>query len=128
MILSSFRRHVASSPERCSSRWWTRQTGTVRARWRPYCRASCRDARKSLLRESRRALHARIAAVLDNQFAEIAESQPELLARHATEAGLIEKAELQREHQLFDPLVFRPGMAVTRCPTVDVALAPEQQT
>jgi predicted ATPase len=46
----------------------------------------------TLLREPRRALHARIADVLEGQFAEIAESQPELLARHCTEAGLIEKA------------------------------------
>ena len=45
-----------------------------------------------LLREPRRALHARIAETLERQFAEIAESQPELLARHYTEAGLIEKA------------------------------------
>ena len=48
----------------------------------------------TLLREPRRALHARIAETLENQFAEIAESQPELLARHCTEAGLIEKAGL----------------------------------
>src|SRR6202030_2272186 len=46
----------------------------------------------TLLREPRRALHARIAETLEGQFAEIAESQPELLARHSTEAGLIEKA------------------------------------
>src|SRR6516165_9523099 len=46
----------------------------------------------SLLREPRRALHARIADVLENQFPEIAESRPELLARHCTEVGLIEKA------------------------------------
>jgi class 3 adenylate cyclase len=46
----------------------------------------------SLLREPRRALHARIAKMLEGQFADIAESQPELLARHCTEAGLIEKA------------------------------------
>jgi predicted ATPase len=45
----------------------------------------------TLLREPRRALHARIAQTLESQFAEIAESQPELLARHCTEAGLIEK-------------------------------------
>jgi predicted ATPase len=45
-----------------------------------------------LLRESRRALHARIAETIEGQFAEIAESQPELLARHYTEAGLIAKA------------------------------------
>ena len=41
----------------------------------------------TLLREPRRALHARIAETLESQFAEIAESQPELLARHYTEAG-----------------------------------------
>jgi tetratricopeptide (TPR) repeat protein len=46
----------------------------------------------TLLRESRRALHARIAEVLQRQFAEIAERQPELLARHYTEAALTEKA------------------------------------
>jgi predicted ATPase len=46
----------------------------------------------TLLRGPRRALHARIAATLESQFAEIAENQPELLARHCTEAGLIEKA------------------------------------
>ena len=46
----------------------------------------------TLLREPRRALHARIADTIENQFAEIAENQPEVLARHCTEAGLIEKA------------------------------------
>ena len=46
----------------------------------------------TLLREPRRALHAGIAEVLETQFTEIAENQPELLARHCTEAGLIEKA------------------------------------
>ncbi len=46
----------------------------------------------TLLREPRRALHARIAETLEIQFAEMAERQPELLARHCTEAGQIEKA------------------------------------
>ncbi len=46
----------------------------------------------TLLREPRRALHARIAEALESQFPEIAESQPELLARHCTEAGMSEKA------------------------------------
>jgi predicted ATPase len=46
----------------------------------------------TLLREPRHALHARIAETLESQFAEITESRPELLARHCTEAGLIEKA------------------------------------
>jgi class 3 adenylate cyclase/predicted ATPase len=46
----------------------------------------------TLLREPRRALHARIAETLASQFAETTESQPEILAHHNTEAGLIEKA------------------------------------
>ena len=46
----------------------------------------------TLLREPRRALHARIAEILESQFTEIVENQPELIARHFTEAGLIEKA------------------------------------
>ena len=45
-----------------------------------------------LLREPRRTLHARIAETLESQFPEVASNQPELLARHYTEAGLIEKA------------------------------------
>ena len=45
----------------------------------------------TLLREPRRALHARIAETLENQFVEIAENRPEMVARHYTEAGLIEK-------------------------------------
>ena len=48
----------------------------------------------TLLREPRRALHARIAETLDSRFSEIAESHSELLARHYTKAGLIEKAAL----------------------------------
>ena len=46
----------------------------------------------TLLREPRRALHARIAETIESQFAETAESRPEILAHHCTEAGLIEKA------------------------------------
>jgi len=46
----------------------------------------------TLLREPRRALHACIAETIEDKFVEIAENQPELLARHYTEAGLIEKA------------------------------------
>ena len=49
-------------------------------------------AYSTLLREQRRTLHARIAEILESQFAEIAESQPELLARHYTKADLIEKS------------------------------------
>ena len=46
----------------------------------------------TLLRDPRRALHARIADTIENQFAEIAENQPEVLARHCTEAGMLDKA------------------------------------
>jgi predicted ATPase len=46
----------------------------------------------TLLREPRRALHARIAETIESEFTETAESQPELLARHWTDAGLTEKS------------------------------------
>jgi predicted ATPase len=46
----------------------------------------------TLLRQPRRALHARIADTIERQFPDIAEGQPDLLARHRTEAGLIDKA------------------------------------
>ena len=49
-------------------------------------------AYSTLLREPRRVLHARIAETLESRFAEVADTQPELLARHCTDAGLIEKA------------------------------------
>lgn len=46
----------------------------------------------TLLREARRAIHARIVDALENRFPDIVSSQPELVARHCTDAGLIEKA------------------------------------
>jgi predicted ATPase len=46
----------------------------------------------TLLREPRRALHARIAEGLELQFPNVTESQPELLAHHCTQASLTEKA------------------------------------
>jgi class 3 adenylate cyclase/tetratricopeptide (TPR) repeat protein len=46
----------------------------------------------TLLREARRAIHARIVYALETRFPDVAESQPELVARHCTEAGLVEKA------------------------------------
>src|SRR3984957_4620312 len=49
-------------------------------------------AHGTLLRETRRALHARIAAALEDKFSDIVDRRPEVLARHCTEAGLIEKA------------------------------------
>ena len=45
----------------------------------------------SLLRRRREELHARIASVLEADFADRVAAEPELLARHLTEAGLLEK-------------------------------------
>jgi predicted ATPase len=45
-------------------------------------------AYQSLLKSTRQQYHQRVAQVLAAQFAEIAETQPELLAHHYTEAGL----------------------------------------
>jgi predicted ATPase len=49
-------------------------------------------AYQSLLKSTRQGYHQRIAQVLEAQFPEMAETQPELLAHHYTEAGLTEKA------------------------------------
>ena len=49
-------------------------------------------AYESLLKSRRQQYHQRIAFVLERQFSEIAEIQPELIAHHYTEAGLSEKA------------------------------------
>jgi predicted ATPase len=46
----------------------------------------------SLLRSTRSQHHQRIAYVLETQFSETTESQPELLARHYTEAGMAAQA------------------------------------
>ena len=55
--------------------------------------ALVRDAAYAGLLKSRRVhLHAAIANALEQQFPEIVQTQPETLARHLTEAGLIEKA------------------------------------
>ena len=49
-------------------------------------------AYQSLLRSTRQQHHQRIAQVLEARFPEICEMQPELLAHHYTEAGLIAQA------------------------------------
>jgi class 3 adenylate cyclase/tetratricopeptide (TPR) repeat protein len=55
--------------------------------------ALVRDAAYASLLKSRRThLHAAIANALEQQFPEIVQTQPETLAHHLTEAGLIEKA------------------------------------
>jgi predicted ATPase/class 3 adenylate cyclase len=49
-------------------------------------------AYESLLKSTRQHYHQRIAQVLAEQFPETAETQPELVAHHYTEAGLTEQA------------------------------------
>jgi predicted ATPase/class 3 adenylate cyclase len=46
----------------------------------------------TLLKSRRQLLHARIALILEERFPKAAQNQPELLARHYAEAGLIENA------------------------------------
>jgi class 3 adenylate cyclase/predicted ATPase len=46
----------------------------------------------TLLRSRRQELHGRIVVTLEDRFPEIVETQPEVLARHCTEAGFAEKA------------------------------------
>jgi tetratricopeptide (TPR) repeat protein len=55
--------------------------------------ALVQDAAYGTLRhEARRALHERIANTLERRFPDVTDTQPELLAHHFTEAGLVEKA------------------------------------
>jgi TOMM system kinase/cyclase fusion protein len=49
-------------------------------------------AYQSLLKSKRQQYHQQIAQVLEEQFSETTETQPELLAHHYTEAGLTEQA------------------------------------
>src|SRR2546428_3922663 len=49
-------------------------------------------AYESLLKSTRQHYHQRIAQVLEEQFTETAEAQPELLAHHCMEAGLTEQS------------------------------------
>jgi predicted ATPase/class 3 adenylate cyclase len=49
-------------------------------------------AYSTLLRDARRTLHARVAESFEQEFSDVAERQPEVVARHLSEAGLVEKA------------------------------------
>ena len=46
----------------------------------------------TLLREPKRALHARIATVMESKFKEVCDREPELLAYHYAEAGLMKES------------------------------------
>jgi class 3 adenylate cyclase/predicted ATPase len=49
-------------------------------------------AYQSLLKSTRQQYHSRIARVLEERFPDIAEAEPEVLARHFSEAGLVAEA------------------------------------
>ncbi len=71
------------------------QTGTPPDAIYTFKHALVQDAAYgSLLRSTRQELHERIAAALEAQFPEMMDDQPELFARHYTEAGLVEKSVL----------------------------------
>ena len=103
---------VGSSPTVCSRPWrrcaqsrlvqaldeqrrrsWSSPKGCRLTPCYAFKHALVQDAAYStLLKSRRRQLHARIATVLEEQFPEQAETQPDLVAHHAAEAGLNEKA------------------------------------
>jgi class 3 adenylate cyclase len=64
----------------------------------------------TLLNSRRQQLHMRIADVLEERFVETAQAQPELLAHHCTEAGLIERATAYW-HKAGQQAVARSAMA-----------------
>jgi len=69
------------------------QRGLPPRSWYIFKHALIQDtAYQSLLRSTRQQYHQRIAQVLAERFPDIAETQPELLAQHYTEAGLVQQA------------------------------------
>lgn len=82
-------------------------------------------AYESLLKRRRQQLHKRVAMVLEQQFPELVETQPELLAYHANEAGLNEKAlemwelagnKAVRQHANFDAVYhFQKALSLLHC-------------
>jgi class 3 adenylate cyclase/tetratricopeptide (TPR) repeat protein len=67
--------------------------GTVPLAIYTFKHALVRDAAYGgLLKTKRVQLHAALAAVFEQKFADVVETQPEILAHHLTEAGLAEKA------------------------------------
>ena len=77
---------------------WCRRRSCIRRAGRPDAPTSsstpsCEDALyNALVKGKRQQFHRRIAEVLEAQFPQTAETQPELLGHHFTEAGLTEKA------------------------------------
>ncbi len=85
--------NLQSSLARLVSSGLLRRQGTTDDVRYVFKHALVRDAAyNSLLRRRREALHARIAACLEDHFPEIVANEPELLAEHYSEAGLAERA------------------------------------
>jgi class 3 adenylate cyclase/predicted ATPase len=69
------------------------QRGVGEQAWYFFKHALIQDtAYQSLLKSTRQRYHRQIAQVLEEQFPDVKETEPELLAHHYTEAGLIEQA------------------------------------
>ncbi|MEE9589291.1 MAG: adenylate/guanylate cyclase domain-containing protein [Hyphomicrobiaceae bacterium] len=69
------------------------QRGTPPAARYQFKHVLVRDAAyQTLLKSRRRQLHARIAAALEELYPDVAANQPEVLARHLTDAGLADRA------------------------------------
>jgi tetratricopeptide (TPR) repeat protein len=84
----------------------------------------------SLLRRRREQLHARIAAVLEADFPDRIALEPELLARHLTEAGLLERAVrywLRAGERATDRLAYLEAIAHLKRGIEIVARLPESR-
>ena len=94
--------------------------------------ALVRDAaHRSLLRKARQQLHVQIAEALATHFPEMAESQPELLAQHYAEAGLVEKAVAywgKAGHRSFGRSAMAEAAAQFQTGLNQLALLPDNRT
>jgi class 3 adenylate cyclase/predicted ATPase len=74
------------------------QHGTLPEATYTFKHALLQDAAyQSLLRSKRHQLHAKIARTIEERFPEVAETRPELLAHHFTQAGLASEAIIYRQ-------------------------------
>jgi predicted ATPase len=79
-------------------------------------------AYRSLLRSRRRQLHAQLARVLEQRFIEVVDTQPELLAHHFTQAGMIEEAVQARQRAGERAIARSAGIEATAHLTQALAL------
>jgi predicted ATPase len=92
-VWSSSPRELEDALERLVAAELIFRRGTVPDALYTFKHALVRDAaHESLLRSQRQALHRRIVEALEERFPETARHEPELLAHHCAEAGLVERA------------------------------------